>query len=64
MDTIPIGILGYIDLPIITEKTTRYRNIGLTTLINLVVHTYHPEIPEPIFISLSRYQTNKQFFPS
>ena len=38
-------------------KPSLYRIIDLKTLIHLVVHTYHPEITEPINV---HYQDMKQ----
>ena len=48
MAIFPTGIIGYIEVPITTVKPSQYRNKYINTLINSVVHNYHPELTEPI----------------
>ena len=37
--------------PVATEKPSQYRVNGLNTLVHTIVHTYHPEITEPVDFS-------------
>ena len=55
--TFPTGTREYIQAPITTVKQSHSRNNELTTLIHLVVHTYHPETIEPFKV---HYQDMKQ----
>ena len=55
--TLPTGRLGYLEVLVTTAKPHRYRNIDFDTLIQLVVHTYHPDITERNII---RFQNMRQ----
>ena len=55
--TFPTGKVGCFESTITTEKPPRYRIKDLNTLTDLVVHTYQPEITEPIKVY---YQDMKQ----
>ena len=46
--TLPIGHIGYIEVPITNERPKFYQVNDLNTLIHNVTHTYHPDITEPI----------------
>ena len=49
---------GYIEITNTTVEPSHYKIKDLNTLIHSVVHTYHPEITEPIKV---HYQKMKQF---
>ena len=57
MATLPTRTIGYTAIPITNVKPSHSRNIDLNILILPVVHTYHPEITEPIDVL---YQILKQ----
>ena len=46
--TLPIGHIGYIEVPITNEKPKYCHVNDINTLIHNVTHTYHPEITEII----------------
>ena len=46
--TLPIGHIGYIEVPITNEKPKFYQVNDINTLIHNVTHTYHPDITEPV----------------
>ena len=46
--TLPIGHIGYIEIPITNEKPKYYRVNDINTRIHNVTYTYHPEFTEPI----------------
>ena len=46
--TLPIGHIGYIEVPITNERPKFYQVNDINTLIHNVTHTYHPDITEPI----------------
>ena len=46
--TLPIGHIGYIEVPITNEKPKFFQVNDINTLIQNVTHTYHPEITEPV----------------
>ena len=46
--TLPIGHIGYIEVPITNEKPEFYQVNDINTLIHNVTHTYHPELTEPV----------------
>ena len=46
--TLPIGYIGYIEVPITNEKPKFYQVNDINTLIHNVTHTYHPDITEPV----------------
>ena len=41
--TLPRGIIGYIEIPIIQTTPPRYRVQDVNSLIYSVIHTYHPD---------------------
>ena len=43
MDTLPLGLKRYIEIPITTVKPPHCRIIGLNTQIHSVFHTYQLE---------------------
>ena len=45
---LPIGILGYIEVPISSVKQPLYQIDDFNKLIQEVVHSYHPDTTEPI----------------
>ena len=46
--TLPTGHIGYIEVPNTNEKPKFFQVNDITTLIQNVTHTYHPEITEPV----------------
>ena len=62
IDTLPTGLIGFIEIPITTVKPSHDRNNGLVTLILSVVHTYHPEKNEPINVQYQDMKQMKNFF--
>ena len=46
--TLPGGIIGYIEIPIIQTKPLHYRIRDVNSLIHSVIHTYHPDTTIPI----------------
>ena len=46
--TLPIGHIGYIEIPITNEKPKYYQVNDINTFIHNVTYTYHPEVTEPI----------------
>ena len=46
--TLPTGHIGYIEVPITKEKLKHYQVNDINSLVHSVVHTYHPDITEPI----------------
>ena len=46
--TLPIGHIGYIEIPMTIEKPKYYQVNDINTLIHNVTDTYHPELTEPI----------------
>ena len=45
--TLPRGIIGYIEIPIIQTTPPYYRVQDVNSLIHLVIHTYHPDTTIP-----------------
>ena len=43
--TLPRGIIGYIEIPIIQTTSPHYRVQDVNSLNHSVIHTYHPDIP-------------------
>ena len=46
--TLPRGIIGYIEIPIIQTTPPYYRVQDVNSLIHSVIHTYHPDTTNPI----------------
>ena len=46
--TLPRGIIGYIEIPIIQTTPPHYRIQDVNSLIHSVIHTYHPDTTIPI----------------
>ena len=46
--TLPRGIIGYIEIPIIQTTPPYYRVQDVNSLIHSVIHTYHPDTTIPI----------------
>ena len=46
--TLPPGIIGYIQIPIIQTTPPYYRIQDVNSLIHSVIHTYHPDTTNPI----------------
>ena len=46
--TLPRGIIGYIEIPIIQTTPPHYRVQDVNSLIHSVIHTYHPDTTTPI----------------
>ena len=46
--TLPKGTLGYIELPASLHRPPYYQVQDINTFIHSLIHTYHPEITEPI----------------
>ena len=46
--TIPRGIIGYIEIPIIQTTPPYYRVEDVNSLIHSVIHVYHPDTTIPI----------------
>ena len=46
--TLPRGIIGYIEIPIIQTTPPHYRVQDVNSLIHSVIHTYHPDTTIPI----------------
>ena len=46
--TLPRGIIGYIEIPIIQTPPPYYRVQDVNSLIHSVIHTYHPDTTIPI----------------
>ena len=46
--TLPRGIIGYIEIPIIQTTPPHYRVQDVNSLIHSVIHTYHPDTIIPI----------------
>ena len=46
--TLPTGHIGYIEVPITSEKPKFYQVNDIKTSIHNVTRTYHPEITEPV----------------
>ena len=46
--TLPRGIIGYIEIPIIQTTPPHYRVQDVNSLIRSVIHTYHPDTTIPI----------------
>ena len=46
--TLPRGIIGYIEIPIIQTTPPCYRVQDVNSLIHSVIHTYHPDTTLPI----------------
>ena len=46
--TLPRGINGYIEIPIIQSTPPHYRVQDLNSHIHSVIHTYHPDATIPI----------------
>ena len=46
--TIPRGIIGYIEIPIIQTTPPQYRVHDVNSLIHSVIHAYHPDTTIPI----------------
>ena len=46
--TLPRGIIGYIEIPIIQKSAPYYRVQDVNSLIHSVIHTYHPDTTIPI----------------
>ena len=46
--TLPRGIFGYIEIPIIQTTPPYYRVLNVSSLIHSVIHTYHPDTTIPI----------------
>ena len=46
--TLPRGIIGYIEIPIIQTTLPFYRVQDVNSLIHSVIHTYHPDTTVPI----------------
>ena len=56
--TLPKGHIGYIEVPITNEKPKYHQVNDLITLLHNVAHTYHPDIAEPVPLSI--YDTPTQ----
>ena len=46
--TLPRGIIGYKEIPIIQTTPPHYRVQDVNSLIHSVIHTYHPDTTIPI----------------
>ena len=46
--TLPRGIIGYIEIPIIQTRPPHYKVHDVNLLIHSVIHTYHPDTTIPI----------------
>ena len=46
--TLPPGNIEYIEVPITNEKPKFYQVNDINSLIHNVIHTYHPDITEPV----------------
>ena len=46
--TLLTGLIGYIEIPITTVRPLHYQVKDINTLIHTVIHTYHPDITEPV----------------
>ena len=46
--TLPRGIIGYIEIPIIQTTRPHYRVHDVNSLIHSVIHGYHPDTTIPI----------------
>ena len=46
--TLPRGIIGYIEIPIVQTTHPHYRVQDVSSLIHSVIHTYHPYTTIPI----------------
>ena len=46
--TLPRGIIGYIEIPIIQTTPPHYRVHDVHSLLHSVIHTYHPDNTIPI----------------
>ena len=53
MAAFPTGLFGYIEIPLATVRPLHYRVKHINTPIHTVIHTYHPDITEPV---LDHYQ--------
>ena len=46
--TLPRGIIGYLEIPIIQSTPPHYRVHDVNSLIHSVIHTFHPDNTIPI----------------
>ena len=46
--TLPIGNLGYIEIPASLTRPPFYHVNDINTFIHSMIHTYHPELTEPV----------------
>ena len=54
--TLPTAIKGYNEFPLTTVKPSQFRINNSIALIHSVIHTYYPEMIEPINV---HYQDQK-----
>ena len=46
--TLPQGLIGYIEIPTTNTKPSYYRVYDVNTLVHSLVHSYCPDITEPV----------------